>query len=192
MAPRCTRMLRRTRLAALLLLPAGVAAAKGKPDVAPAANAEDIPQLARLLEQTGWTPAPELSSIFKPGRIFTHEGGPHRLMAEGCFDAPMTTSTYTSLELVRELQAGVAVRTGLGRLKASGSLVKRLKFGTPEQQSLPLLAMAPNADCAAQLAGLPAETRAHLYAVQEVLNAEIAEQTCGRLDARRSARRSRR
>lgn len=163
-----------------------VAGALGAPslDLQPAASAADIAPLQRLLDETGWEATPELSGIFAPGAVFSSEGGQHRLMARGCVAATPETHPYTSMELVRQLQAGVSVRTGFGRVKAEGALVKRLTFGVPEHHSLPRLELELTEACASQLHSVPTASLRHLYVVQEVLMAQIAEQTCGRVDAK--------
>ncbi len=153
------------------------------PDLQPSANASDMPALADLLDRTGWLPTPELSGIFQVGSIFSSADGPHVLMLRGCFEAEASTDTYTSLDLTSQLQAGVRVRGGMGAGALEGALVKHLKFGLPEHHAMARLAMTPSAVCAERLGRLTADQRRGLYAVQEVLTAEIAEQTCGRLDA---------
>jgi hypothetical protein len=104
-------------------------------------------------------------------------------MVRSCFDAPEVEYTYTSAEVVTQLQAGVRVKLGLGSMKASGELVKKVKFGTPVHATLERLAMQPTEACSAMLRKVPFAQIEQMYAVQEVLTAEIAEQTCGRLDA---------
>ena len=184
-------------IAALLLLTAPADARRRKAADAvqdelenprdPAANASEIPVLARLLERTGWTPTPELSGAFQAGFIFQVDGASHRLQVEDCFTQEPTRSTYTSAEVVTQLQAGVsvAVAGGAGSVGGSGGILKKVKFGTPEHIAMPALKMIPTDACRdilldAASAGLDLT---QLYAVQEVLTAEIAEQTCGRIDA---------
>lgn len=152
-------------------------------DSGPAASAADIPALADLLERAGWEPTPELSGVFKTGAIFREDGLTHSLMVRSCFDAPEARDTYTSAEVVSQLQAGVRVKLGLGGLQASGELTKKVKFGAPVHATLERLAMHPNAACEQMLANVGAADLDKMYAVQEVLTAEIAEQTCGRMDA---------
>jgi hypothetical protein len=151
--------------------------------VAPAASAADIPALADLLDRAGWTPTPELSGVYRVGSIFLADGDQHSLMLRSCFDAPAAVDTYTSMELTSSLQAGVRVRAGLFSARGEAGLVRQMRFGVPEHHTLERLAMQPTEDCADRLRRAPADARAQMYAVQEVLTAEIAEQTCGRLDA---------
>lgn len=154
-------------------------------DRGPSANAGDIPALARLLERTGWAPTPELSGAFRPGFIFQATELGHRLQVEDCFELEPTVSTYTSAEVVTQLQAGVSVDLGAGNVGVSGGMVKKVKFGTPEQLSLPMLKLQPTDACRTMLQGAARGglDLASLYVVQEVLTAQIAEQTCGRVDA---------
>lgn len=179
-------------LAALALLLAGPATAgraaelrEALTDLRPAANAQAIPALARLLEATGWTPTPELSGAFEPGRVFQVTDSGHRLQLDHCFAREPARSSYTAAELVTRLQAGVGVSVGVGALGAHASIVKRLSFGAPEQRSLPALQMTPSAACRVALdeAARRGLDLATLYVVQEALFASIAEQTCGRVDA---------
>jgi outer membrane protein OmpA-like peptidoglycan-associated protein len=147
-----------------------------------AASAAELPALSALLERAGWSPTPELSGAFQPGRIFSADQ--HRLQVDDCFDTPIQRSTYTSAEVVTHLQAGVSV--GMGLAQGHGELVKKLRFGAPEHLAMPALKMRPTEACLRTLRegaarGLDLST---LYVVQEALLAEIAEQTCGRLDAR--------
>ena len=151
--------------------------------VRPAASAADIPALADLLARTGWTPTPELSGVYQAGAVFLDDGQRHTLMLRGCFDAAPQTDTYTSMELVSSLQAGVRIRAGAFSARAETELVRQVRFGVPEHHTLERLHMQPTADCRDRLARAPADARDRMYAVQEVLTAEIAEQTCGRLDA---------
>jgi len=150
----------------------------------PAVNASEIPALAKLLDKAGWTPTPELSGVFKAGSIFLDDGSGHSLMVRDCFGTPATSDTYTSMELVTQLQGGVRVRAGLVSARGSGSLVKRVKFGTPVHHTLERLAMNPTPECLEMLGRATAEALGQMYAVQEVLTAQIAEQTCGRIDAK--------
>ncbi len=150
----------------------------------PSANASEIPALATLLEKTGWTPTPELSGIFKTGSIFRDTGSGHSLMIRDCFDAAEVRDSYTSLELVTQLQAGVRVRAGLVSARGSGELVKKVKFSTPVHHSLERLAMTPSPACREKLSKVSKADLAQMYAVQDVLMAKIWEQTCGRIDAK--------
>ena len=154
-----------------------------EPIMAASASAADIPALADLLARTGWTPTPELSGVFRPGAVFLDEGDRHTLMVRQCIEAPAAVDTYTALEVVTSLQAGVRVRGGALSARAEGELVRTVKFGVPQHHTLERLALKPTADCTARLAGAAPAARAQMYVVQEVLTAEIAEQTCGRLDA---------
>lgn len=151
----------------------------------PKANAGEIPALARLLARTGWTPTPELTGAFRPGFVFLDTDLGHRLQLEDCFTATPTTSTYTAAEVVTQLQAGVSVNLGAGSVGAGGSIVKKVKFGTPEHHSVPALKMVPTTECRIALLGARAAGADldRMYVVQEVLTAQIAEQTCGRVDA---------
>ncbi len=153
-------------------------------DANPASSAAEIPELAKLLAKAGWTPTPEMSGMFQPGVVFTDNGVAHTLLTSSCFDVTPRTGTYTATEVITQLQAGVSIgATGLGRVATGGELLKRVKFGAPSHSAVERLGLSPKPDCAAQLATLPPETVSASYVVQEVLSAEIAEQTCGRVDA---------
>lgn len=143
-----------------------------------------IRPLTELLDDAGWTETPELSGVFKVGSIFRVRDGGHGLMMRHCFNAVQETDTYTSMEVVSQLQAGVSVRTGFFGAKASGEVVKRVRFGTPEHHTIERLAMEPTEDCMIRLAKLPERELDEMYAVTEVLTAEISEQTCGKVDAK--------
>ncbi len=149
----------------------------------PSASAAEIPALAQLLEKAGWEPTPELSGVFRAGSVFRVEGATHSLMVRSCFDAEEVRDTYTSAEVVSQMQAGVRVKLGLGGASGHGELVKRVKFGTPEHATIERLAMVPTPSCREMLQQVPRDALGSMYAVQEVLTAEIAEQTCGRVDA---------
>ncbi len=149
----------------------------------PATSASEIPALAELLSKAGWQPTPELSGVFEAGAIFEQTAQNHALLATNCIAATPVESTYTSTELVSSLQAGVSVRAGLASVAASGSLVKKVKFGTPVQISVPTLDLFLEDACRRRLERLPKDKLDRAYVVREVLRAEIAEQTCGRLDA---------
>jgi formylglycine-generating enzyme required for sulfatase activity len=153
-------------------------------DRGPAASASEIPALARLLEKAGWTPTPEMSGIFEPGIVFTDSGFSHSVLTSTCFQTSARESSYTSAEVITQLQAGVSVGVaGLGRASVEGELVKKVKFGAPVHASVDRLALVPLDTCSGQLGSLPPSTIDASYVVQEVLLAEIAEQTCGRVDA---------
>ncbi len=171
------------RVLALAVLTTGTAQAGKGPKAGPAASAAEIPALANLLEKAGWEPTPELSGVFQPGSLFRADGATHALMVRSCFDAEQAHDTYTSAEVVTQLQAGVRVKLGFGSVQGSGELVKKVKFGAPVHSTLERLAMTPTEDCTQMLTRLSAEEWERVYAVQEVLTAEIAEQTCGKLDA---------
>ena len=177
----------RSHLGRALALVVGVCggAAHASPPLraGPAATADELPALGDLLQRTGWTPTPELSGVFQAGAVFSGEGGSHALMLRDCFGATPVADAYPSIELTSSLQAGVRVRLGAGRLSGEGELVRKLVFGRPEHQTVERLALQPTEDCRARLAAVPADRLHHLYAVQEVLKAEISEQSCGRIDA---------
>jgi hypothetical protein len=107
----------------------------------------------------------------------------HRLLTDGCIDAEPRENTYTAADLVTSLQAGVRVGAPGGAARVSGELVKKIKFGAPTQHSVPTLDLTFTGTCEAKLRRLPETTLRSAYVVQEVLRADIAEQTCGRLDA---------
>jgi len=155
---------------------------KAAKNAGPSASAAEIPALAKLLDKAGWDPTPELSGVFQVGRIFMDDGFGHSLMVRECFDAEAGSDSYTSAEVVSQLQAGVRVKIGV-EASASGSLEKKVKFGAPVHHTLERLAMVLTEDCAAMLSMVSDEDLARMYAVQEVLTAEITEQTCGRIDA---------
>jgi len=152
----------------------------------PATSAAEIPALAELLERAGWQPTPELSGTFEAGAIFTVTQLGHQLALEGCFEVAPKVSTYTQAEVITQLQAGVSVKVGAGAgtVGAEVGLVKKVKFGTPTHFALPALEMEPTPDCEAKLkkAAQRGLALSQMYVVKEVLFAEIAEQTCGRVD----------
>jgi hypothetical protein len=161
-------------------------AARSATDRGPAASASEIPALANLLAKAGWTPTPELSGVFKAGSIFGVTGLGHSLISSTCITGKPEESTYTAAELVTSLQAGVSVGGPLASGKAYAGIVKKVKFGTPVQVTIPRLGLKLSSECQADLKGLPMIELSQAYVVQEVLKAEISEQTCGKVDARGS------
>jgi hypothetical protein len=149
----------------------------------PAVNASEIPPLASLLDRAGWIPTPELSGVYRVGSIFHPNGSAHTLMVRQCFEAPVAGDTYTAMEVVTQLQAGVRMGAGVVRARAEGELVKKVRFGTPIHHTIERLAMTPSKACREMLSRTDKAQQATMYAVQEVLTAEIAEQTCGKLNA---------
>ena len=145
------------------------------------ASASDIPALAALLDKAGWLSTPELSGAFKPGDIFAVTDQGHQWQGAGCFAVEPRISTYTSTEVVSQLQMGV--RTPL--MGVQSGLAKKLKFSTPMHEAIPGMGLTPTAECNRAL-NQAAEARdiSQWYVVKEVLRAEIAEQTCGKVDAR--------
>jgi len=152
---------------------------------APAASASDLPALADLLHRAGWEPTPELSGAFRTGAVFAVTEMGHQLALEGCFDVAPVESTYTQAELITQLQAGVSVDAGAVRVGGSAGLVKKIRFGAPIHAALPGLMMIPTDACAQALARASSMGMdpAQMYVVKESLFAEIAEQTCGQINA---------
>ncbi len=152
-------------------------------DVAPAVNAMEMPVLAGLLNKAGWTPTPELSGVFQVGRIFKDDGTGHSLMVRDCFDTEAGSDPYTSSEVVSHMKAGVRVGLGL-KVKASASMVRKVRFDVPMHHTIERLAMVPTEACAAMLDTATAAEKGTMYAVQEVLTAVISEQRCGQIDGK--------
>jgi hypothetical protein len=163
-----------------------VDAARAAADRGPAASASEIPALANLLAKAGWTPTPELSGVFKAGSIFETTAIGHRPLATNCFAAQPEESTYTAADIVTSLQAGVSVGGPLASGGAYAGIVKKVKFGTPTQVSIPGMDLELSKSCEEKLKRLPMSRIQSSYVVQEVLKAEISEQTCGKVDARGS------
>lgn len=158
-------------------------AVKEAADKGPATSAAEIPALAALLDKAGWQPTPELSGVFKPGSIFQKTAMGDQVLAKGCFSAQPEESTYTATEIVTSLQAGVSVGAGLANANAYAGIVKKVKFGTPTQESIPTLDLELSNSCLEKLKKLPSSQISSSYVVKEVLKAEISEQTCGKVDA---------
>ena len=172
-----------TMSAALLLL----MLARTPPLDLPSPRAGALPELVALLAEAGWEPTPELSGAFRPGNVYWKSPVGHRLQLEDCFSAQPTEAPYTGSELITNLQGGVSVGVfGVGRLAGSTNLVKQLRFGSPVHRLIPALKLRPTQECvqAIEDAGLGGANLDEFYVVQEVLAAEITEQTCGRVDAR--------
>ncbi len=178
-------------IAALVTLPAQAGrrdrkAIEEETQRSPAASASDIPALDDLLQRAGWQPTPELSGAFKAGGIFTETMLGHQIALDDCFETEPTESTYTATEIVTNLQAGVSVKVGAGEFGASGGLMKKIKFSTPVHAAIPTLRLKPSEKCRAELSEAGQTGMLDLaktYVVKEVLTAQIAEQTCGRVDA---------
>jgi hypothetical protein len=153
------------------------------PQAEVAVSAADIPPLAGLLDRAGW-PTPELSGVFLAGNVFEVTDHGHRLLSATCIAEPPVESSYTSAELVVSMQAGVTVGNPIAAIGASAGLVKKMKFGAPLQRSIPGLGLELTAPCREKLARLDPAVLASAYVVQEVLLAEIVEQTCGYVDVK--------
>ncbi len=187
---RCYRFIMTLRTVFLLAgisIPCAADAASKKalkfgPGAGLAANASEMPVLSRLLDNAGWTATPELSGVFRVGRIFKDDGTGHSLMVRECFAAEAGSDPYTSAEVVSKMQAGVRVNLGV-KVEGTASRETRASFGVPVHHTLERLAMVPTDECAAMLATAPAGELDQMYAVQEVLTAVIKEQSCGRIDA---------
>lgn len=143
--------------------------------------ASEVPALEKILRSGNWEPTPEMSGRYAVGTILDTSTGDHRIMAANCFEQKALVAPYVGAEVVASMQAGVSMP--LGRGKAGGELVKKVKFGTPTTESLERLYMKLTPTCSQLLGELPPENLAQMYIVQEVLKADIAEQTCGSLDA---------
>jgi hypothetical protein len=159
---------------------------EASPAPGPAANAGEIPALDRLLERTGWQPTPEMTGAFEAGFVFSDTSLGHQIVADDCLDTVPIESSYTSAEMVTNLQSGVQVRVGVGNIGGSAGIVKKVKFGVPVHASIPTLKLHLTDACRTAL--LQADRSGHLdltstYVVKEVLRAEITEQTCGHIDA---------
>jgi hypothetical protein len=136
------------------------------------------------LQKAQWEPTPELSGVFAAGALFEVTAMGHRSLATGCIAAPPQVHTYTSAELVTSLQAGVSIGGPLAFGGGAGaSIVKKVKFGTPSQVSIPRLDLELTEACRVKLERMPKARIDQSYVVQEVLKAEISEQTCGKVDA---------
>lgn len=141
----------------------------------------EVPALEKILRTGNWEPTPEMSGRYAVGTILDTSAGDHRIMAANCFEQNPLVAPYVGAEVVASMQAGVSMPLGRGR--AGGELVKKVKFGTPTTESLERLYMKLTPTCSQLLVELPPENLAQMYIVQEVLKADIAEQTCGSLDA---------
>lgn len=171
------------RLALALLTLSAAPAQAGPGD--PVANASEIPALASLLQRTGWAATPELTGNIRIGDVYASTQQGEQWQAEGCLAAKARVSPYTQVELSTQLQMGVSVKMGLAKAEGSGSLTKKMRFGAPEHHALPGMGMVLTADCLSQMEALVASKRdlSGWYVVKEVLMAEIAEQSCGEVDA---------
>lgn len=149
----------------------------------PAASSAEIPALASLLAKAGWLPAPELSGVFSAGRIFERTTTGDRLLADDCIAAVPREATYTAVELVTSLQGGVSVGGPLLTAGAYAGIVKKVKFGTPTQVTIPGMNLQLSSSCQESLRTLAPSRIAAAYVVQEVLRAQISEQTCGKVGA---------
>ena len=147
-----------------------------------AASAGDIPALSELLESAGWQSTPELSGVFKAGHISEVSSTGHRPLATDCIDRRPDENVYTATEVITSLQSGVTVRGLVARARVSGEIVRKVKFGTPSQHSIPRVDLVLTEGCIAKLQAQPAAVIDSAYVIQEVLRAQIDEQTCGRVD----------
>jgi hypothetical protein len=124
--------------------------------------------------------------VFQAGSIFEKTAMGDRTLADNCIEARPRESTYTAAELVTSLQAGVSVGGGLVSGGAHAGIVKKVKFGTPTQVTIPGIDLELSKSCTEKLKKLPISRLQSAYVVQEVLKAEISEQTCGKVDAQGS------
>ena len=145
--------------------------------------AQDEATKTKLLEKAEWAPAPELSGAFQAGHIFEETSMGHRLLGDSCIDSAPRENPYTAADVITSLQAGVQVGGLAARGEVTGEVVKKIKFGTPVQSSLPRLDLVLTEACTAKLQRLPRAALERSYVIQEVLRAQISEQTCGRVDA---------
>ena len=148
-------------------------------------SAEDIPELAELLHKAGWVATPEMTGAFQAGLIFRPTEHGHSPLISDCFEAEPNSSTYTSSEVVSQLQTGVGMRFGGARVEATGGMIKKVKFGTPTHITLDELSLVPTDDCRSKIERAQGQGMdlSQAYVIQQVLMAQISEQTCGQIDA---------
>ena len=106
-------------------------------DRGPATSAAEIPALSKLLEKAGWQATPELAGVFHAGHIFEVNGVAHSALATRCIAAEAQENPYTAADVITSLQAGVQVGGLAARGAVTGEVVKKIKFGTPVQVTVP-------------------------------------------------------
>ena len=143
---------------------------------------QSIPSLQQLLSRAGWSIPPELSGAFRPGDVYKiGPDGLHRLQLDGCIEAERRASSYTSISVVSQLQAGVLLSAGM-----HAGLQRKLRFGRPEHVQIPQLDMQLSAGCVQKIreAAQQGENLSRWYVIREALYAEVDEQICGSLSLR--------
>jgi len=133
--------------------------------------------IAQVVESEGWTPVPELSSVFYPGRVFERTDTGDSLVLTNCIEFTPMKSTYAERQVSSSLSTGVSVR-GTG---TSGELVRHIQFASPEHVSIPSGEMQISASCARRLRSLSNydQRRKDMYVVRETLQASVSAQRAG-------------
>lgn len=157
--------------------------AMAKPD-RPSASA--MPELGKLLETAGWEMTPDMSGAYRVGDLYDRVSNQRVAQASECFDAEVTESPYTSMEVTRSLEAGVRMNVVVAGVRAGMGVTKKITFDDPSHHQVSRLQLTPKPACEEainkQRAG-GADTTGW-FIITEVISAMIQKQECGNYDAK--------
>ncbi len=161
------------------------AAKKGKPKVALQVGGEAVPELKAVLESAGWTMTPEWTDAYNPGDIYYRN---NMVWEKGsvCFEAKPISSEYSSMEVSRSLETGVALDAVVKGVRAGIQVSKKVVFDTPKLRQITGRGLRVKADCLKSLGEAKGrgEDLSTYQVVVSVLSARIQKQQCGSYDAK--------
>ena len=148
-----------------------------------------VPSIESVVEGEGFEPVPALSEAYRPGAVLvpSKEGG-HSTVVADCFGVEPILSALSDTDVAASLSGGVRTRVGLGRLKASAQIERRVTFVDPVLRTIPIGQLVPTGQCLDELrvaAGIVDLSQA--IVVQDSLNAIVKSTVCTRIDASGSA-----
>ena len=130
-----------------------------------------VPGLAKVLADSGWEVAPDLSAGIRAGDVFAVMDGGPRLVVSGCIGAVARESDFADVGLDKALSLGVRV----GAVRLGGEVAEAIQFSDTVHAALPASALQPTPRCRDDL-GRAIEggvSLDDLVVVQEVLLAKI-------------------
>jgi len=180
------RLLPLLLVSTLSVLPAELNAKRKKaPSPELAAGGDAVPELKAVLGHAGWLMTPEWTDQYQPGHVYYRN---NQLWAPGseCFEASPLESAYSSMEVRRSLEAGVAMDAVIQGPRAGLSVSKKIIFDTPNLREIPGRGLHLKEACITDLkkARDRGEDLSTYYVVTSVLSARIQKQQCGSYDAK--------